>query len=334
MSSFTFTETVRLAHVGVGRGAELLRAFAALPQVEVVAVCDGDEAALAAAARLAPSAATHHRFAEVLARHDIDAVVVTTAPERRAAHAEAALEAGLHVLVASPMAPTVEPARRLVELAAEHDRRLMAGHRLRYHPAVAELEARLARGELGALRTVRAEHTGSRPVEALLAGDLAVALALAPPPRAVTAWGRPGDDLFVVVACDGDVLLHLGASRTEVRPSRRLHVGGTHATAVVDRLHPDAPLCLYRSADAAPTPDGRPVDRSMPYVAPSDPTHRLAREFVQAVQERRAPRTSGGADLPVVQVLEAARRSLGAASARTELRTTEPHASPLPDETR
>ena len=311
MSSFTFTETVRIAHAGVGRGADLLRAFAALPQVEVVALADGDEQALAAAARLAPAAATHHRFAEVLARDDVDAVVVTTAPERRAAHAEAALLAGRHALVASPLAPTPEAVRRLTALAAARDRRLMAGHLLRYHPAVTAAEALIARGALGTLRTVRAERTGDA-VWALVAEDLAVALALAGPPRSVAAWTRDDDDdLLLVVGCGGGARLALAASRVEVRAAQRLHVGGTLGTAVVDRLRPDAPLWVWRAADAPPPPpDGRAADRSAPYVAPADPADRLARAFVDAVQERRAPHTAGADDLAVVRVLEAARRAL------------------------
>ena len=196
--------------------------------------------------------------------------MVTTAPERRSAHAEAALHAGYHVLVASPLAPTADTARRLVALAAEHDRRLMAGHRLRYHPAVAAVEALAARGELGAVRTVRSERTGDA-VEALVAEDLAVALAFAGPPESVAAWARGDDDWLLAVACAGDVRLHLAASRTEIRPAQRLHVGGTLGTAVVDRLRPDAPLRLYRVADAPATADRHPVDLSVPYIVPSDP---------------------------------------------------------------
>ena len=319
MSSFTFTETVRVAHTGVGRGADLLRAVAALPQVEVVAVCDGDAEALRAAARLAPSAATHHRFSEVLARDDVEAVVVTTEPGRRGAHVEAALEAGCHVLAASPLAQAPAQAAALVAAAAERERRLMADHRLRYHPAVQDVEARLARGELGALRLVRAEHAGHRPAEALLADDLAVALALAPPPLAVAAWGSADEELAVTVACADGVLLQLSASRLEVRPSQRLHLSGTRATAVVDRRRPGAPVRLYRAADGAPDSARRPIDRSTPHVAPGEPVRDVAQELVQAVQQHRAPRTDGAADLAVVRVLDGVRRSLAGGNGRVEL---------------
>ncbi|MEL6616680.1 MAG: Gfo/Idh/MocA family oxidoreductase, partial [Bacteroidota bacterium] len=150
MSSFAYTEPVRLAQIGVGYwGRNLLRNAAAMPGTNVVAVCDTDPRALDAARRLAPEARLSSDLDLVLSDASIEAVIVATETPTHAEIAARALEAGKHVFVEKPLAQSVEDAERLVALAEAHDRRLMVGHLLRYHPAYRHVEDLVARGGLG-----------------------------------------------------------------------------------------------------------------------------------------------------------------------------------------
>ena len=91
---------------------------------------------------------------EAIAATDAEAVLVTTALPGHAPVAIEALEAGKHVLVEKPMAPTVADARRMIDAAAAADRTLMVSQNYRFYPA-AQTAARLVReGVLGRVGAV------------------------------------------------------------------------------------------------------------------------------------------------------------------------------------
>ena len=62
--------------------------------------------------------------------------MVATPPSTHVAVALTAIQAGKHVLVEKPLAPTSAGARTLVSAAAEQGVVLMVGHTFEYNPAV------------------------------------------------------------------------------------------------------------------------------------------------------------------------------------------------------
>ncbi len=62
-------------------------------------------------------------------------VSVNTYTDSHAAHAIAAMQAGAHVFVEKPLAPTVAEAERVVAVAQETGRKLVVGYILRHHPS-------------------------------------------------------------------------------------------------------------------------------------------------------------------------------------------------------
>jgi predicted dehydrogenase len=65
-------------------------------------------------------------------------VSVNTYTESHAAYAIAAMEAGAHVFVEKPLAPTVVEAERVVDTARRTRRKLVIGYILRHHPSYIE----------------------------------------------------------------------------------------------------------------------------------------------------------------------------------------------------
>jgi predicted dehydrogenase len=123
---------------------------------QVVAVAGGRRAAELAADY---QAALEESPAALLARPDVDLVIVTTQPDSHAQYVVAALNAGKHVLVEKPMAQNVTEAEAMVA-AAERAGRVLAvcsQHRFRSSPVFALDLVR--RGEIGKLRMVRAQGT-------------------------------------------------------------------------------------------------------------------------------------------------------------------------------
>ncbi|MDZ4700849.1 MAG: Gfo/Idh/MocA family oxidoreductase [Rhodothermales bacterium] len=74
-------------------------------------------------------------FDEALAATRPDVVSINTYPETHAEYARKSLEAGAHLFVEKPLANTVEEAQQIVDLARDHNRKLVIGYILRVHPA-------------------------------------------------------------------------------------------------------------------------------------------------------------------------------------------------------
>jgi predicted dehydrogenase len=109
-----------------------------------------------------PSPGLHAGFTdyrEMLARVSCDAVLVATPPSLHRAAALDALAAGCHVLLEKPIAANLEDALAIRDAAREAGRICAVGFNQRCHAKLIQLRARIARGELGTLRTLRVTWT-------------------------------------------------------------------------------------------------------------------------------------------------------------------------------
>jgi len=88
---------------------------------------------------------------QLLAREDVEAVIVSTPHYLHEPIAIAAVEAGKHALVEKPIACTVAQARRMVEAAARADRKLGVCFVRRYVPSTEGLRAFVEAGNLGTI---------------------------------------------------------------------------------------------------------------------------------------------------------------------------------------
>ena len=86
----------------------------------IVALCDVDDAYLAAAKQKFPAAKTYNDFRRLLDQRDIDAVVVATPDHTHAVAAAAALRSGRHVYCEKPLTRTISECRVVTELARKH----------------------------------------------------------------------------------------------------------------------------------------------------------------------------------------------------------------------
>ena len=147
---------LRLIQAGVGgHGRGWLRNVTSQSDdVEVVAVADPNPEARHAAAELLSLDADRafDDLADAVGRVEADAVLSVTPPAVHRPHAELALGHGLHLLVEKPLAPSLDDARHMVELADDRGLQLMVCQQRRWDPEPAAL-ARLVRerpvGEAG-----------------------------------------------------------------------------------------------------------------------------------------------------------------------------------------
>ncbi|NLW50761.1 MAG: Gfo/Idh/MocA family oxidoreductase [Candidatus Brocadiaceae bacterium] len=135
--------------IGIGVFGRLhARVCAESDRLRLAAACSRREASVAPLAeRYGVWTTTDYR--ELVARPDVDIVIVCSPDGLHCRHGVAALEAGKHVFVEKPMAVTVPECDRMIEAAERSDVRLTVGQILRFVPRYAAARERIAAGEIG-----------------------------------------------------------------------------------------------------------------------------------------------------------------------------------------
>src|SRR6516162_6275667 len=108
-------QTLRVGLIGAGANTRLrhIPGLRALPDVDIVAVCNRRQASTTAAAREHGIARTFERWQDLVADAAIDAVVIGTWPYLHCPITLAALESGKHVLTEARMALDAAEAHRM-----------------------------------------------------------------------------------------------------------------------------------------------------------------------------------------------------------------------------
>lgn len=113
---------LRTAHIGISNmGGADLASISSHPLVDVVALCDVDSNALAAAKKLHPNASTHTDYRLMLKelKNSIDAVIVSTPDHTHAPASMLAMEMGKPVYCQKPLTHHVVEARAMRKMAEE-----------------------------------------------------------------------------------------------------------------------------------------------------------------------------------------------------------------------
>ncbi len=100
----------------------------------------------------------YHAIEDLLADPQVQVVHVCTPNHLHRPIAQAALEAGKHVVCEKPLATTLEDAQALAALAASTGLVATVPFVYRYHPVVREARARIAQGELGPLHLIHGSY--------------------------------------------------------------------------------------------------------------------------------------------------------------------------------
>jgi predicted dehydrogenase len=119
------------------------------PHVELVATCalNTDHAQRAGERWGAQRFYTNYR--EMLAREQLDAVVIATPPGTHAEIAIAAAERGLHVLLEKPMATTARECDDIIRTVERQKTLLTLSHEKRFNPGFEEVKRIIDQGALG-----------------------------------------------------------------------------------------------------------------------------------------------------------------------------------------
>ena len=172
-------DTVRIAVVGCGgRGGSHVNAWSRMPNVEIVALCDVDQAHIADKLKRLESAgakkpATYVDYRKLVEDKTIDAVSIATPNHWHTLQTIWAVQAGKDVYVEKPCSHNVFESQQIVAAARKYDRLVQHGSQSRSSPALQEAVQRMRDGELGDVYMARGlcfkwrDTIGRTPVSAV-----------------------------------------------------------------------------------------------------------------------------------------------------------------------
>jgi predicted dehydrogenase len=248
---------LKVGLIGYGYAGKTFHAplISAVPDLHLVAVASSDAAKVHADW---PDVAVHATPAELIARADLDLVVIATPNDTHHPLARAALVAGCHVVVDKPFTVALADARELVALSRKRRLVLSVFHNRRYDGDFLTLRRLMGEGALGRVVEMTSRHDRFRPEVrqrwrestgpgAGLWFDLGPhlvdqALQLFGQPRAITLArdltrdGALADDWFHAHLRYERLHVHLHAGMLVAASAPRLAVHGTAASFVKDGL--------------------------------------------------------------------------------------------------
>lgn len=310
------TTPFRLGIIGTGIVAGLhLDAVDALPDVELVAVCDVDATrANDAAKRFGARAFTDYR--EMLTAERLDGVVITSPHALHTEMALAAAKAGVAILLEKPMTTTLADADAVIAGCEEAGVTLAIGHVLRFDGATRAAAAAIESGELGkpvAILQRRSSdyRVGTRPnwfFDPVMAGG-GIAMNVGPHGLDKIQWLGGGP----IVEVTGKTWNRNGAQiETDVIATARLASGVTASLTLTSALIPyvdETLVTCEKGSVRCLGSEGTLVSRGGPEELVSPPTDiavafaaQLA-DFVDAVRNKRPPLVSGAYGRSVIAAI-------------------------------
>ena len=335
---------ITLAQIGVGAwGKNHLRNYSRLPDCRVKAACDRHKAVLHAIENeYKGEIACTSDPEEIFSDKEIDAVVIATLPDTHADLAVRAMRSGKDVFVEKPLAMSVKEGLEIQKAADEHKKICMVGHILLYHPAVRALKKFIDEGLLGDIYYMYSTRVNLGQVRkeenalwSLTSHDISVVMyLLGKRPDSVSATGaaylrkKVEDVVFVNLNFKESAMAHIHASWLDPHKIRQFTVVGSRKMAVFDDMGGSEKLKIYDKGVDKTHDENlyeafltiRSGDIAVPTIEMEEPLKLECQAFLDAVKHRRQPLASVENGIEVLEVLEAAQRSLDQSGAKVALK--------------
>lgn len=323
---------LKVGLVGAGAwGRNLVRVFCQLREVELACCCDADPKRRKELAGNYPGMVLTERFEDIVSDERIDAVVIASSAVTHYPFAKAALEAGKHTYVEKPLALSSAHAEELAALAESKKLKLMVGHLLLYHPAVAYLKQLVDSGELGDVFYIYSQRVNLGKIRqdenalwSFAPHDISVILhLLGQSPVSVSARGesylREGveDVVFVNMKFADHKMAQLQVSWLDPHKVRKITIVGSKKMIVFDDIESTEKLKIFDKGVSGVSYESygdsitlRFGDISIPHISMTEPLRTECQHFVDCVIEDKRPLTDAADGVRVVRILEAAQRSM------------------------
>jgi len=327
-------QPIAVGVVGCGYwGPNLVRNFKALPNCNLKAMCDLNEARLRHMRSLYSDVEGVTDFDHLLNGVGLDAVVVAAPVRHHFSLAKASLLAGKHTLIEKPMASSSAQCEELIEIAERKGLVLMVGHTFLYSAPVRKIAEIVQAGDIGEIRYINSRRLNL----GLFQKDINVAWDLAPHdisiilhvlgefPLTVNCQGNahvtPGieDVTNISLSFRQKRFATIQSSWLEPRKVREMTIVGTRRMIVYDDLQTHEKIRIYDvRVERPPHYDTfadfhysyHYGDSYIPHLQQEEPLKAECQHFLDCIERNADPLTSGNEGLQLVRILEAASQSL------------------------
>ena len=322
---------IRVGVIGYGYwGPVVARNIHAAEGCRLVAICDGNRAALARASKTYPDIQMMTDAMELIRSPQVDAVAVVTPVWTHFEFAKAALENGKHIFVEKPFTAKASQALELIDLALARNLQIMVDHTFLFTGAVRKMRQLIDEGALGKLFY----YDSTRVNLGLFQHDVNVIWDLAPHdlaimdhlvgarPEAVSATGQCHlnglEDVAYLTIYFSDMLAHVNVNWLSPVKVRTTLIGGEKKMVVWNDMEADEKVKVYDKGVAIKNGQGvydllvsyRSGDMWAPKVDQGEALKIEANYFRDCIEKNETPFNDAFAGLRVVRLLEAAGQSL------------------------
>lgn len=324
---------INVGVIGCGYwGPNLIRNFWGLPESDVKMVCDVDKKRLDHMRKLY-HVNTNSDFEKIIKDEDIHAVAIATPVFSHFGLAKKSLLAGKHTFIEKPMCATVEQGKELIDLAVKNNLVLMTGHTFIYSAPVKKIKEIVDSGEIGELIYISSQRLNL----GLFQKDINVAWDLAPHDISIILYVMGKSPASV--NCQGKS--HINGKIEDVTNMSLNFPNGGFATILSSWLDPNKirRMTFVGSKKMILYDDNKPLekiriydkhvqipdhydtfgefsyayhygDMHSPYIKQEEPIKVECQHFIDCIKTGKKPESSGIEGLQVVQILEAASKSL------------------------
>jgi predicted dehydrogenase len=247
--------------------------------------------------------------------------------------AKEVLQAGKHIFIEKPMASSVAECKELIKLAEAQNLTLMLGHTFIYSPPVRRAKEIIDSGDIGEIQYVssRRLNLGLFQTDINVAWDLAphdisiILYILGQSPVSVNCQGKAHvnpkieDVTNMTLNFANGGFATIQSSWLDPNKVREMTFVGSKRMLVYDDLEPMEKIKIYdKRVETPPHYDTFAEfhysyhygDMYAPYIKQYEPLRLESQEFLNSIKTGSKPETGGIEGLQVVQILEAASKSL------------------------
>lgn len=325
---------IKIGVIGCGYwGPNLIRNFYTISESEMKICCDRDKSRLCHIKQVYPAVLTTQQAGDLFADKGLDAVCIATPISTHYNLARQALESGKHVLVEKPLTSDSAQARELIALARRKKKIIMVGHTFEYSASVNKIKEIVRSGHIGEILYISAARLNL----GLFQKDINVVWDLAPhdisilnyilglKPVDVQCSGvshvRKGieDVALVMMRYPKNIFAYMHMSWLDPCKVRKFVIVGSKKMLVYDDVNLDEPIKIYdKGVSKQPHYDTfgefkllyRSGDIYSPKVETKEPLMSECMHFLECIRAGKKPRSDGESGLRVVEIIEAAQRSL------------------------
>lgn len=315
----------KLAVIGCGYwGKNLVRNFYELGYLS--AICDEN-------AEHAQNISQQHGNVPILSQDqilhskDINAVAIASPAVTHADLAAKFLKAGKHVFVEKPLAVNLEDAKKLEILAEKHEKILMVGHLLQYHPAYIKLKQLVQEGKIGSLEYIYSNRLSLGKVRteedvlwSFAPHDLSMVLGILNDlPLEAKAVLSPGkgrdiaDHALIEMSFKNGVHGHIFVSWLHPFKEQRLVARGTKGSLVFDDTRSwEEKITFYPSSIdfTGHVPQIEKGSAEFINVEEAEPLKNECRHFIDCIENKRTPMSGAQEAIRVLTVLDTVSKSI------------------------